>query len=88
MAKEISSVGDLRRKSDVTDEEIDAAADAYVANPKAASSRFASGHEVDVDAAVHAYSRSVEAVAKSDQTRMFKWTMVRTAILLAHPVKG
>jgi hypothetical protein len=88
MAKEIPSVGDLRRKSDVTDEEIDAAADAYVANPKADTFRFASDHQVNVDAAVHAYPRAVEAVAKSDQTRMFKWTMVRTAILLAHPVKG
>ncbi|UIY45758.1 hypothetical protein [Methylobacterium radiotolerans] len=30
MAKEISSVGDLRRKSEVTDEEIDAAIAAYL----------------------------------------------------------
>ena len=88
MAKEIPSVGDLRRKSEVTDDEIDAAADAYVANPKAAPFRFASGHEVDLDAAVHAYPPTVAAVGDPDRRPKVKWTMVRTAILLAHPVKG
>ena len=47
MAKEIPSVGDLRRKSEGT-EEIDAAVDAYMANPKAEPFRFASGYQVDM----------------------------------------
>ncbi|MDN3574993.1 response regulator transcription factor [Methylobacterium longum] len=39
----------------MTDAEIDAAVDAYMANPQAEPFRFASGYEIDVAAAVYAY---------------------------------
>jgi hypothetical protein len=64
MAKGIPSVGDLRRKSEVTDDEI------------------------DVAGAVYAHQPSKAAVHDKDRTAKLKWTMVRTAVLLAHPVKG
>jgi hypothetical protein len=82
------TVSDLRKAAEVTNDEIDAAAYAYLANPKADAFRFSSGHEIDLAAAVHAYQPAVAAVADPDQTPKFKWTMVRTAILLAHPVKA
>ena len=88
MAKEISSVGDLRRKSEVTDAEIDAAVDAYMANRQAEPFRFASGYEIDVAAAVYAHQPSKAAVHDKDRAAKFKWAMVRTAVLLAHPVRG
>lgn len=88
MAKEIPSVGDMHKAAAITDDEIDAAVDAYLAGPKAGLFHFTSSHQVDVAAAVLAYPPAVAAVSNPGQTRMFKWTMVRTALLLAHPVKG
>ena len=87
MTKEILNVGIRRRRSEVMNDEIDAAADAYVANLKVAPFRFPSGHGVDVDAEVHAYPPAVAVEAEPERTPKFKWTMVRTAITLAHPVK-
>lgn len=87
MAKEIPSVGDLRRKSEVTDDEIDAAVDAYLANPQAEPFRFVSEYEIDEGAVVDAYPPGAAAVADPDRKQKFKLTMVRTAILLAHPAK-
>ncbi|WP_267359355.1 MULTISPECIES: hypothetical protein [unclassified Methylobacterium] len=88
MANETPSVGDLRKAAVIANDEIDAAAYAYLATPKGDPFRFSSGHEIDLAAAVDAYPPAVAAVADSDRTPMFKWTMVRTAILLAQPVKG
>ncbi|MGT2479543.1 hypothetical protein ACU4GR_13180 [Methylobacterium oryzae CBMB20] len=82
------TVGDLRRASEITDQEIDAAVDAYMADQKAEPFRFPSGHEIDVAAAVNAHPPSKAAVSDPDRTAKFRWTMVRTAILLAPPVKG
>jgi hypothetical protein len=81
-------LSDLWKASEVTDQEIDAAVDAYLANQKAGPFRFAAGYEIDVAAAVHAHSPSKAAIADPDRTAKFKRIMVRTAILLAHPVKG
>lgn len=45
MAKEIPRVGDLRRKSEVTDEEIEAATAAYLKDESAEPSAFKSGRK-------------------------------------------
>jgi hypothetical protein len=82
------TVSELRKAAEITNDEIDAAAYAYLANPKAAPFRFSSGHEIDLAAAIDAYPPAVATVADPDRTPKFKWTMVGTAILLAHPVKG
>ena len=81
------TVSDLWKASEVTDPEIDAAIDAYLADRKAGLFQFASGYEIDVAAAVHAHPPSKAAIADPDRTAKFKRIMVRTAILLAHPVK-
>ncbi|MHB2204900.1 hypothetical protein [Methylobacterium sp. CM6257] len=82
------TVGDLRRAAEITDQEIDAAVDAYLADPKAEPFRSASGYEIDVAAAVQAYQPAKAAAGDPDRSAKFKWTMVRTAVLLAQPVKG
>jgi hypothetical protein len=82
------TVSDLRKAAAISNDEIDAAAYAYLANPNAGPFRFASGYEIDLATAVDAYQPAVAAVADPDRTAKFKWTMVRTAILLAHPLKG
>jgi hypothetical protein len=48
MAKEIPSVGDLRRNSGMTDAEIQAATDAYLKDEGAPPFVFKSVHTVDV----------------------------------------
>ncbi|MHB2208527.1 hypothetical protein [Methylobacterium sp. CM6257] len=89
MARRAPTIGDLRRAAEITDQEIDAAVEAYLADPKAEPFRFASGHQIDVAAAVDAHQPARAAAADPDQTRRFvKWTMIRTAILLAHPAKA
>jgi hypothetical protein len=87
-SKPIPTVGELRKAAEITDQGIDAAVDAYLADPKTEPFRFASGCEIDVTAAVNAHQPSKAAVSDPDRTAKFKRTMVRTAILLAHPVKG
>jgi hypothetical protein len=88
MATRPPTISDLRRAAEITDQEIDAAVDAYLADPQAEPFSFASWYKLDVAAAVYGYELAKAAMADTDQTRMFKWTMIRTAVLLAHPVKA
>ncbi|MCJ2064361.1 hypothetical protein MKK63_16805 [Methylobacterium sp. J-088] len=52
MAKEIPSVGDLRRNSEVTDDQIVAVLDAYRKDENAKPFAFKSGHWIDVAKAI------------------------------------
>jgi hypothetical protein len=85
--KPVPTVGDLRRAAEITDQEIDAAVEAYLTSPKAEPFRFASGYVIDVEAAVQAHQPAKAAARDPDRSAKFKRTMVRTATLLAHPVK-
>jgi hypothetical protein len=82
------TVSELRKTSDVTDEEITTAVDTYLSGSKAGPHRFASGYVMNVADAVQAYVPAKAAVNHPDRSAKFKRNMVRTAILLAHPVKG
>jgi hypothetical protein len=86
MAAESSqTVGDLRRKAIVTDDEITAAADAYLADPNGGPFRYGSGHKLDLDAAVDAHRPAKAAVAVKGMKEAYQRTMIRTAIILAIP---
>ncbi|MGH1570258.1 hypothetical protein ACRAWG_05830 [Methylobacterium sp. P31] len=87
MAKPTPTTGELFKAAEVSDTEVEAALDAYLANLRAEPFRFAAGYEIDVAAAVHAHQPAKAAVSDSDHSAQFKRTMVRMAILLAHPVK-
>jgi hypothetical protein len=82
------TVSDLRKAAEISDDEIDAAVDAYSAGRGVSPFIFAAGYVLDVAAAVHAHLPAKAAVAHPDRSEKFKRNMVRTAILLAHPVKG
>jgi hypothetical protein len=82
------TVAELRKCAEITDQEIDAAVDGYLAGPRAEPFRFASGYVIDVAAAIERHMPAKIALADADRTPKFKRNMVRTAILLAHPVKG
>lgn len=47
MAKEIPGIGDLRRKAEITDAEIQAVTDAYPKGENAEPFTFKSGHGID-----------------------------------------
>jgi hypothetical protein len=57
MAKEIPSVGDLRRKTEIADAEIEAATDAYLEDEGAPPFKFLSGHRIDVGRAIDMHRR-------------------------------
>ena len=86
MAKEIPSVGDLRRKSEITDAEIEAAADAYLKDEGAPPFEFGSGHKVDVAKAIDMHPPAKKLLSDGAGSAGLRRTMVRTAIILGYPV--
>ena len=78
----------LLKAAKISEAELGAAIDAYVANPRAARFRFRSGYELDVTAAVEADPPAKVAVVDPDRSAKFKRTMIRMAILLALSAQG
>lgn len=87
MANEpLQTIGELRRKATITDEEISEAVEAYLEDSKLQAFRFASGHVLDVAAAVDAHGPAKAALAKKNTIEAYRRTMVRTAVILATPI--
>ena len=82
MAKEIPSVGDLRRKAEITDAEIQAAADAYLKDESAEPFTFQSGHRVDVAKAIEMHPQAKKLLADSATSSGLRRTMVTTAVIM------
>ena len=83
-----STVSELRKAAEVSDREIDAAVQTYFTSPKGSPFRFPSGYEINVADAFRALEPAKATLLEADCTSEFMRNMVRTAILLAHPVKG
>ena len=66
MTREIPSVGDLRRKSEITDEEIEDATAAYLKDEGAEPIAFKSGHTIDVAKAIEMHSQAKKLLADKD----------------------
>ena len=88
MAKETPSVGDLRRKSEVTDDEIVAATAAYLKDEGAEPFVFKSGHRVDVAKAVEMHPQAKNLLADKATTPGLRRTMVKTAVIMGFPLQG
>ena len=88
MAKEIPSVGDLRRKSEVTDDEIKAATDAFLKDEGAKPFAFKSGHRIDVGKAIDMHPQAKKLLADKDTTPGLRRTMVLTTVIMDLPVEG
>ncbi|WP_426315485.1 hypothetical protein ACN9MF_11190 [Methylobacterium fujisawaense] len=86
MAKESATVSELRKAAEVSDREIDAAVDAVLADLVTEAYPLAKGWTLDLVEMLRTNSRAAEALTTDKPAR--KRNMVRTAILLAHPVKG
>jgi hypothetical protein len=80
------TVSELRKTSDVTDDEITAAVDAVLADLASEAYSLASGWTLDLVAAVANHKASQDALLTDREA--YKRNMIRTAILLAHPVKA
>ena len=88
MAKEIPSVGDLRRKSEITDEEIEAATAAYLKDEAAKPFAFKSGHTIDVAKAIEMHPQAKTLLADKATTPGLRRTMVKTAVIMGFPLQG
>ncbi|WP_246689983.1 hypothetical protein [Methylobacterium sp. WL7] len=82
------TVSDLSKSKEVTDAQVNAAVDAVLANPNTGPFELASGWVLDVTTAVkadrHATATLKEPTARPGSRR----AAVRSAILLAQPVKS
>jgi hypothetical protein len=88
MAKEIPSVGDLRRKSEVSDAEIEAATAAYLKDGNAEPFVFKSGHRVDVAKAIEMHPQAMKLLVDKATTPGLRQTMVMTAVIMGFLVQG
>lgn len=88
MAKKIPSVGDLRRKSEVMDDEIAAATAAYLKDGNTESFVFRSGHRIDVAEAIEMHPQAKKLLAEEATTPGLRGTMVMTAVIVGFPIQG
>jgi hypothetical protein len=88
MAKEIPSVGDLRRESEVRDEKIEAATAAYLKDEGAKPFAFKSGHTIDVAKAIEQHLQAKKLLADKATTPGLRRTMVKTAVIMGFPLQG
>ena len=88
MDKEIPSVGDLRRKSEVTDDKIEAATDAFLKDEGAKPFAFKSGHRIDVGKAIEMHPQAKKLLADKATSPGLHRTMVMTAVIMGFPVEG
>lgn len=80
------TVSELRKADEISDQEINAAVDAVLADLAAEAYPLAKDWTLDLVEMLRTNKRAVEAL-KTDNPA-WRRNMVRTAILLAHPVKG
>jgi hypothetical protein len=86
MAKEPATVSELRKGAEISDDEINAAVDAVLADLATDAYPLAKGWTLDLVETLRTNTRAAEALTTDKPA--WKRNMVRTAILLAHPVKG
>jgi hypothetical protein len=87
MAKERPRVADLRRESEVSDDEIEGAMAAYLKDEGAPPSAFKSGHTIDVAKAIEMHPQAKALLADGATKPGLRRTMVKTAVILGFPVQ-
>ncbi|UYW33600.1 hypothetical protein [Methylorubrum extorquens] len=88
MADPNPTVGELFKAKAVTDDEVNAAAEAYLADPDTASHPIADGYSLDLAAAVAGHGWASQVVANPESSPGLKRAATRTAILLARAQKA
>ena len=82
------TTGELFKAKAILDDEVNVAVDAYLATPDMGPFPIAKGYRLDVAAAVEAGQFARDMLAEPDMSGDQRRKAVRTAILLARPVKG
>ncbi|QDI81055.1 hypothetical protein E8E01_11720 [Methylorubrum populi] len=82
------TVGELFKAKAVTDEQVNAAVEAYLATPDTSEHPIADGYSLDLGGAVAGHRWASEVVANTEATENLKRAAVRTAILLARAEKA
>lgn len=85
---EARTFGELFKTKAITDADLDAAVDAYVADPTLTLFMIGEGYGIDLAAAIADSVFATGMVTKANAKLASKRSAVRTAILLAWPVKG
>jgi hypothetical protein len=80
--------GGLYKANSLTDADIDAAVDAFMADPTTTAFLFGEGYSIDLAEAACSHEWAFVTVGTKDPTEHLKRLSVRTAILLARPEKG
>lgn len=86
MAKEPPTVSELRKAAADTDQKIDAAVEAVLADLATETYPLAKGWTLNFVEKLRTNTRASEALTSDEAA--WERNMVRTEILLAHPVKG
>ncbi|MBB2961550.1 hypothetical protein [Methylobacterium sp. R2-1] len=82
------TVGDLFKAKAVTDEQVNAAVEQYLAEPRTSAHPIAEGYTVDLAAAVAGHGWASQLTANPDSHPVLKRAAVQTAILLARARKA
>lgn len=82
------TVSELFKAKAVTDDEVNAAVNAVIADLSTEAYPLTAGYALDLKAAVQASTFALLVLKDDHATQRQKQHVVRTAILLAHPVKG
>jgi hypothetical protein len=83
-----ATVGELFKAKAVTDEQVNAAVEAYLSDPQAGVHPIADGYSLDLTAAVAEHRWASEVIASPDATPALRQAATRTAILLARTQKA
>ncbi|KQP10119.1 hypothetical protein ASF28_02880 [Methylobacterium sp. Leaf99] len=85
MANAPQTTGELFKAKAVTETDIAAAVDAFMADPSKSTFLFGEGYRIDLAEAVRAHEWASVTAVNKDATDHLKRAAVRTAILLARP---
>lgn len=88
MADSSPTIGELFKAKAVTDEQVNAAVDAYLAKPETDAHPITDGYSLDLAAAVAGHGWASQVVANPESSPGLKRGAVRTAILLARAQKA
>lgn len=88
MADSRATTSELYKAKTLTEGDIGAAVDAYMADPTTTAFLFGDGYRIDLAEAVRTHEWAAVTVATKDATEHLKRAAVRTAILLARLEKA
>ena len=85
---ETPTIGELYKVKAILGADLDAAVDAFMADPKTSQFMFAGGYSLDLMVAVRAQAAARKLMKDPESSLALKRSVVRRAILLARPSKA